>query len=683
VPENGTLADPPYRKLVRAAVIAALFLTPLIFPWRIGPGAYSFTSFLVPKEAFVQFTVLLACCCWLVGMVRDGTLRLRSNPLYLPLAVFTALAAVSIAYSSTRYSSAVDFSKMLAVVLFFPIVLHNFPGKKDVRFGLQAIFMSGLVVAALSLIQLSGRLGWVFPRYEGNPQHMYSTFGNDSGVAGCLLPVLPIGIGLFLTNESQRLKWAYFVGVAAVAYAILALQTRGVWLGAFAALVFLAAHMVRRDDLRTMLKSHRRYLTVVLVLAVIFVAVQFEFPGASTDEIDTWTRIKSAFTVDQIGVNHRAVFWGSGLLMAADRPVFGFGLGTYRYHAQRYQGKLMAALGPMSRLEPNELDTLTAHNDYVQVASELGCAGVAVVMWGLFVFWKSVRRTLRLEMDATSRCMLLSSLAGLLGIAVLAVTNFPFHVVTHALVFIFLLAAVATRCGAERAVYKQWRGPNSPFSKVAVSLCIIVAGAAFLRFAMRPHVADYLVASASAMESAEPGTAAALDRVRKAVEMEPRNGRIRALLGQAYLVRGMIDEAKSGFARALEDYDSAWVHIGLGSRCEAHGDFDEAAQHYSDAAFRAPRYLKAHERLIRALMKAGRLEDARKRCEEAFRWVGIVPQLLNVRAELAALEGDMKRCMVLFQRSLEMKPDQDEIRAFLEDRATELQKNISESPSEP
>ena len=683
LPENGTFVDPPYRRLVRAAVIAALFLTPLIFPWRIGRGAYSFTSFLVPKEAFVQFTIVFACCYWLVAMVWCGTLRFRTNPLYAPLAVFTALAAVSIAYSSTRYSSTVDFAKMLTVVLLFPIVLSGFPGKKEVRRGLQAIFLSGLVLATLSLVQLAGWLDWVFPRYEGNPQHMYATFGNDSGVAGYLLPVLPIGIGLFLTNESKRLKSAYFVGVGIIAYAILALQTRGVWLGAFAALVLLVAHMMRRDDLRTILRSHRRYLTVVLVLAVIFMAVQFEFPGASTDEIDTWTRIKSAFTVDQIGVNHRAIFWGSGLLMAADRPAFGFGLGTYRYHVQEYQGKLMAALGPMSRLEPNELDTLTAHNDYVQVASELGCAGVAVVMWGLFVFWKSVRRTFSLEMDANSRCMLLSILAGLFGIAVLAVTNFPFHVITHAQVFIFLLAAVATRCGGERTVYKEWRAPNRPFSKVAVSLCIILVAAAFLRFVMRPHVADYLVASASAMESAEPGAEAALDRVRKAVEMEPRNGRTRALLGQSYLVRGMIDEAKSEFALALKNYDSAWVRIGLGLQCEAQGDFDEAAQHYSDAAFRAPKYLKAHEHLIRVLMKAGRLEDARKRCEEAFRWVGIRPRLLNVRAELAALEGDIERSMVLFRRSLEMKPDQGEIRAFLKDLATQMKQNITESPSEP
>jgi O-antigen ligase/Tfp pilus assembly protein PilF len=660
-----------------------LFLTPLIFPWRIAHGLYPFSTFLVPKEAFVQFVVVVACCYWLVGMVWDGTLRFRTNPLYPPLVVFTALAAVSIAYSSTRYSSAVDFAKMLAVVLLFPIALENFPGKKCVRFGLQAIFFSGLVVATLSLVQLSGRLAWLFPRYEGNPQHMYSTFGNDSGVAGYLLPVLPIGIGLFLTDESKRLKLTYFVGVAAIAYAILALQTRGVWLGAFAALVFLVAHMVRRDDLRTILRSHRRYLIVVLVLAVIFLAVQFAFPGASTDGIDTWTRIKSAFTVDQIGVNHRAVFWGPALLMAADRPVFGFGLGTYRYHFQEYQGKLMAALGPMSRLRPNELDTLTAHNDYVQVASELGCVGVAVVVWGIVVLWRGVRRTLSLEMDADSRCMLLANVAGLLGIAVFAVTNFPFHLVTHALVFIFLLAAVTRRRDAEQAVHKEWRAPKLLVSRVAISFCIIVVAAALLRFVMRPHVADYLVASASAIESTEPGAEAALERVRKAVEMEPRNGRTRALLGQAHLVRGMIDEAKSEFERSLEDYDSAWVHIGFGSACEAQGDLEGAVRHYSEAAFRAPRYLKAHEHLIRVLMRTERLEDARQRCEEAFRWVGRVPRLLNARAEIAYREDDTESCIVLLRRSLEMKPEQGEVRAALARLAAEMQEKMTESPSEP
>ncbi|MCK5557796.1 MAG: hypothetical protein KAJ01_05435, partial [Candidatus Hydrogenedentes bacterium] len=262
--EEGTFVDPPYRKLLQAAVVALLFFTPLIFPWRIAREAYSFSSFLVPKGAFVQFVVVLAGCYWLVAMVWDGALRFRSSRLFVPLAVFTVLAGISIAYSLTPYSSAVDFAKMFAVILLFPIVLNSFRKQKGVRIGLQAIFFSGLVVAALSLVQLAGGLARLFPDYPGNPQHMYSTFGNDSGVAGYLLPVLPVGIGLFLTSGWGWVKRIYFAGLLAIVYTIMACQTRGVWLGAFVALVFLLVSMVRRRKLWGILSSHRAYLIVAL-----------------------------------------------------------------------------------------------------------------------------------------------------------------------------------------------------------------------------------------------------------------------------------------------------------------------------------------------------------------------------------------------------------------------------------
>ncbi|MCK5558272.1 MAG: tetratricopeptide repeat protein, partial [Candidatus Hydrogenedentes bacterium] len=403
----------------------------------------------------------------------------------------------------------------------------------------------------------------------------------------------------------------------------------------------------------------------------------------SSGETDTLTRAGTTFTYAQRGVNLRGVFWGAALLMAADRPVFGFGLGTYEYYVQRYQGKLMAALGPMSRLQPNELDTVTAHNDFLQLASELGCAGVAVVVWGLFVLWRCVRQRLSREMDPDSRCVLLASLAGLLGVAVFAGTNFPFHIVTHALVCMFLLAVVSGAGDAESAVYRRWRAPDSAVLRSALSLCVIAVGAAFLSFVMQPYVADYHVAYAYAIESAEPGAEAALERLKQAVRIEPRNGRIRAQLGRAYLARGMIDEAKVEFVRALKDYDSAWVHMDFGSACEAQGDLDGAAQHFSDAVFRAPRYRAAHERLVWALIEAGRYEEARERCHEAFRWVGVVPELLNVRAVVADREGDREGCVALLRRSLEMKPDQSEIRALLERVETEMQKEMTESRSEP
>jgi tetratricopeptide (TPR) repeat protein len=388
--------------------------------------------------------------------------------------------------------------------------------------------------------------------------------------------------------------------------------------------------------------------------------IQLAIPAASTDEIDTLERITSTFQADQVGVNLRAIFWGAALRMVADRPLLGFGLGSYKYYSHLYQGKLMAAVGPASWLQPNELETMRAHNDYVQVASELGIVGIAVLAWGVIVFSKSARMRLRRAADPGSLCVLLSCVSALIGVAVFAATNFPFHVITHALVFLFLLAAVVGTDNAEHVQFREWRLPQSRKLRTAISLSAATFGILFLAFLMRPYVADYHLSSARLLGSAERRSNAELAALHKAVRIEPRNGSLRAHLGRAYLVRGMMDEAKMEFARALQDYDTAWVHMDYGAACEAQGDLSEAVGHYADAVFRVPRYALAHELLVRALIKAGRYEEARSGTQEALQWVGQTPRLLNLLAALNYRMGTRQESQSRLENSLRLNANQGE-----------------------
>jgi Flp pilus assembly protein TadD len=139
----------------------------------------------------------------------------------------------------------------------------------------------------------------------------------------------------------------------------------------------------------------------------------------------------------------------------------------------------------------------------------------------------------------------------------------------------------------------------------------------------------------------------------------------------------MMDEARVEFPRALEDYDAAWVHIDYGAACEAQGDLAEAVRHYADAVFRVPRYPVAHELLVRALMKAGRYEEARNRAEEALQWVGETPRLLNLRAAVSYRMGGREESRRRLEKSLQVNPNQNEIRNFLKRVDPDRQKTAS------
>jgi O-antigen ligase len=109
----------------------------------------------------------------------------------------------------------------------------------------------------------------------------------------------------------------------------------------------------------------------------------------------------------------RTEFWRDALSMIGDRPITGFGLGSYVWVFPSYQRT------PISVVETN------AHNEDIEMAAETGLVGAAICLAFLLLFFRNGILRLRNAVDAEELGIRLGAVCAWIGICAYAITDFP------------------------------------------------------------------------------------------------------------------------------------------------------------------------------------------------------------------------------------------------------------------
>lgn len=163
---------------------------------------------------------------------------------------------------------------------------------------------------------------------------------------------------------------------------------------------------------------------LVLLLAFVFLPPDkliYRFGDmASTEEISADTRIQ---------------IWRDTLALIRTQPVTGCGLGTYE-----------SALMPHKLAAP--LHTVDfAHNDYLQLAAELGLPAMAALLVLAGLVFRAAWRTARADMPPDDRARALGCLGGLAALALHSLVDFNLYIPANAMAAAWV-AGLAVASGA-------------------------------------------------------------------------------------------------------------------------------------------------------------------------------------------------------------------------------------------
>jgi O-antigen ligase len=134
-------------------------------------------------------------------------------------------------------------------------------------------------------------------------------------------------------------------------------------------------------------------------------------------------------TVEHFSVG-RAVIWEGTVNLVRDYPLTGTGLGTYGAIFQRYRPEEVLSI----RFEH-------AHNDYLEIISEVGASGALPLAFGIVYFSVIILKKWTKRSNSFSKGVSLGGIGSMVYIALHSMTDFNMHIPANALA-LFIVAAL-------------------------------------------------------------------------------------------------------------------------------------------------------------------------------------------------------------------------------------------------
>lgn len=256
-------------------------------------------------------------------------------------------------------------ARMWFITCFYFVAVLLFKNFESIKKFLW-LFLLGLVCAAMYTIINHSQYGFD----EETAHWVMSPLFNDHTSYGAILAMLfPIAIGLAINKESSNTVrlFSLFI-VLFLTLAIILSYTRAAWVSIVAALAVYVIIL-----LRVRLKYIWMFLSVVVVISLLFsnkLLMKMEKNRQdSSDNLQEHVASISNISSDASNLE-RLNRWACAIRMFKERPVFGWGPGTYSFQYAPFQ---MAS--ERTTISTNAGDAGNAHSEYLGPLSEAGVLG--------------------------------------------------------------------------------------------------------------------------------------------------------------------------------------------------------------------------------------------------------------------------------------------------------------------
>ncbi len=567
---------------------------------------------------------------WLISGMRRGEIDFPLNPVFPLVALFLGWAGLSLWWTPYKNPSVQWFVGLLMYALLFGVVIRG------IRNGLQ---VRQIVLVLVGMGVLEGGLGIAQYAWLGETRAK-GTFFNPNFFATYEVVALSLVFGLLSgIRRSEMAKWQHLLlwGAAAVLFcAFMVAQSRGAVLALVASMTFIGCY---------------RFGKVALLVLLVGVLAGSVIPNPLKQ------RITNIATTDPYAFS-RFDIWKNSLQRIVDRPL-GIGLGMYKYSSFRYRFPVE------SNLIRYEKRAESAHNEYLQIAVEMGMGGLALLLLGIGVWGWKAQQALCSHKGYWERGIL----AGLVGAVVALLAHGTVDSVFHEPSLVILLIV----CGALVLVFQSIKSPAVAFQKVPFpyhpvrSAVVLVCGAVLGILTIQPAAAWYARerGQAEALEGRQdlaldwfhraslidPGTTGYHDDAARtsvqlfrqsgdpewlmnavgeellAIELNPMDGRFPYRLGTIYgALAGqnfskaqreyLLDQAAQAYEQAVRtDPYSPFNYLALANIRLPQGRVDEARSWLQRAVAAEPNFLPARALLAEISLHAGKREFAQSEFE--------------------------------------------------------------------
>ncbi|PYX31677.1 MAG: hypothetical protein DMG77_05725 [Acidobacteria bacterium] len=373
-------------------------------------------------EAGATLLVLL----WLAKQWIDDEIRIKWNPLFLPMAAFAVLIVIQLAAGGTTYRHDTVAGALLycayAMLCFLSsqTLFRNFQARR-----LAFVFsIYGAALASFALLQgmaSNGKLYWMrTPRMGGQ---IYGPYVNHNHYAGLMEMLVPIPLVLSVSHlASSRQRMLAAATAAVMASTIFLSGSRGGMLALVIELLIFAVVLIRQQ---------RGFRTAVSVAAFLLIVISL-LTWVGGGELSRRVSSISTETRSEITGGMRLTIDRDALHMFSKKPVLGWGVRAF------------PVVYPQFRSFYTNFFVNEAHNDYLQLLVEMGLLGFGAMLWFLIVVYRRAVIKIKDWTSDVSGAVTLACMLGCSGILVHSTVDFNLQIPANAALFyVFCTIAAA------------------------------------------------------------------------------------------------------------------------------------------------------------------------------------------------------------------------------------------------
>jgi len=357
----------------------------------LGPLAPALEGALVLR-LIIQALFVLAGALWVMSMAVEGRIRLHRSGVGFWLGLMALMVVVTTLNASYKYPAVLTGFMWLSSMVAFLFVFNEARSRRARWLLLGALGASAFVVSLHGLHQILVELPQARRMFAENPDailrklnlppgtgydfagrlgtnRIFGTFLLPNSLAGFLILLVPVHVGIVLDWFAERrlgesktsLLWrgALFVPIVVALYFT---KSKGAWLAFIAAMILFVLWAFGKALWR------RRMQTLCAILCLLIVIVISQATGFLTP-----LRDYASSSGARLG------YWRAGVAIVERNPILGVGLDNFAdyYAAEKRSG---------------DEEARRAHNDYLQIAGEMGLVGLLAYFMFLSRFWRRVAR---------------------------------------------------------------------------------------------------------------------------------------------------------------------------------------------------------------------------------------------------------------------------------------------------
>lgn len=347
-----------------------IFLTPLSVQLRRLPLNMSFDMH-VPTEIIMGGIILLV----LVSLARGKRInkQITLHPVSLVLYFYLAWMFISSATSTLPLVSfKYFFIHFMYIIIFYFLLAYMFHNKNEKIEKLIWLYTIAFIPVILYTVIRHSAYGL----YDDNAAHwvMQPFFGDHTSYGAALAMFIPFLLG-FVFSKWMPKKHRIGAAILLVFFVVAEILsfTRAAWLSLFAAACIWVI-MKLKIKFKTLMIAAVSFLIIIFTFQnQILQKIEQNSTDSSNNLMDHFSSMTN-ITTDDSNLE-RINRWQCAIAMFKEKPVFGWGPGTYAMKYAPFQ-----LTSQRTKISTNSGDGGNAHSEYLGTLSEMGLPGMILFM---------------------------------------------------------------------------------------------------------------------------------------------------------------------------------------------------------------------------------------------------------------------------------------------------------------